>query len=292
MENPHPDLQKRITKLIGERPTAFTRVQGGYTPAARWRVSTAAGKIFVKVATTPLTASMLRREYHAYQCINGAFIPELIGWEDDEDEPILVTEDLSDATWPPPWDMEQVEGVLEQLEVMHGMTAPLPPFEALHGHWNSNWQKLADDPKPFLSLNMASDAWLQKALPVLIEAENRCETSGQTLAHCDIRSDNICVTAQGVKLIDWAEACLANPSIDLGFWLPSLAFEGGPLPETILPDAPEVAAHVAGFFAARAGLAQIPDAPRVRLVQRQQLETALPWAARALDLPPLDPVDQ
>jgi hypothetical protein len=53
-----------------------------------------------------------------------------------------------------------------------------------------------------------------------------------------------------------------------------------------LPDAPEVAAWVAGFFAARAGLPVIPDAPRVRVVQRQQLETALPWAARALGLPP------
>ena len=38
--------------------------------------------------------------------------------------------------------------------------------------------------------------------------------------------------------------------------------------------------------AARAGLPGISDAPRVRLVQRQQLQTALPWAARALGLPP------
>jgi hypothetical protein len=78
---------------------------------------------------------------------------------------------------------------------------------------------------------------------------------------------------------------VSNPQLDLGFWLPSLAYEGGPAPERILPDAPEVAAWVAGFFAARAGLPGISDAPRVRLVQRQQLATALPWAARALGLP-------
>ena len=72
----------------------------------------------------------------------------------------------------------------------------------------------------------------------------------------------------------------------LGLWLPSLAYEGGPEPEQILPDAPEVAAWVSGFFAARAGLPQIPDAPRVRWVQRRQLATALPWAVRALGLPP------
>lgn len=86
--------------------------------------------------------------------------------------------------------------------------------------------------------------------------------------------------------MDWNLACLSNGRLDLGFWLPSLAFEGGPEPEAILPDAPEVAAWVSGFFAARAGLPEIADAPRVRLVQRQQLTTALPWAARALGLPP------
>jgi hypothetical protein len=52
-----------------------------------------------------------------------------------------------------------------------------------------------------------------------------------------------------------------------------------------------LAAYVAGFFASRAGQAEIPHAPLVRQVQRQQLLTALPWAARALDLPlPAPPV--
>lgn len=81
--------------------------------------------------------------------------------------------------------------------------------------------------------------------------------------------------------------CLSNPRLDPGFWLPSLAYECGPEPEKILHDAPEVADRVGGYFASRAGLPRISDAPRVRAVRRRQLETALPWAARALDLPPL-----
>ena len=87
-----------------------------------------------------------------------------------------------------------------------------------------------------------------------------------------------------MKFIDWAEACRSSAAVDLGFFLPSLAFEGGPPPETILPDAPEIAAAVAGFFAARAGLPDIPLSPFVRRVQREQLSTSLPWAARALGL--------
>jgi hypothetical protein len=47
---------------------------------------------------------------------------------------------------------------------------------------------------------------------------------------------------------------------------------------------PELAALCAGFFACRAGLPEIPVAPRLRAVQRAQLEIALPWAARALAL--------
>ena len=96
----------------------------------------------------------------------------------------------------------------------------------------------------------------------------------------------MCLTTGRVLFVDWNVACVANPRLDLGFWLPSLAYEGGPAPERILPDAPEIAARVSGFFAARAGLPSIEDAPRVRVVQRQQLATALPWVARALDLPP------
>jgi hypothetical protein len=87
-----------------------------------------------------------------------------------------------------------------------------------------------------------------------------------------------------VKLIDWPASCLSNPKLDLGFWLPSLNSEGGPLPEAMLPQEPQIAAWISGFFAARAGQAEIADAPLVRSVQRRQLAAALPWTIRALQL--------
>jgi aminoglycoside phosphotransferase (APT) family kinase protein len=151
----------------------------------------------------------------------------------------------------------------------------------------SGWLAVADEPAPFLSLGMVDSEWLERALPVLLPHEESCPTTGDSLCHWDLRSDNICFEADRVLFVDWNHACLSNPRLDLGFWLPSLAYEGGPAPEEILPDAPEVAAWVSGFFAARAGLPAIPDAPHVRGVQRRQLETALAWAVRELDLPPL-----
>jgi hypothetical protein len=106
--------------------------------------------------------------------------------------------------------------------------------------------------------------------------------------HLDVRSDNLFMTGRGAVLVDWNHACLSNPLLDVGFWLPSLRAEGGPIPDEILGDSPDVAAWVSGFFAARAGLPSLPQAPLVRQVQLQQLWPALAWAIRALDLPPAD----
>jgi hypothetical protein len=213
-------------------------------------------------------------------------MPRFIGWEDHAAEPMLVIEDLGGADWPPPWTSARVDAVLVQAAAMHASPADLPPFAEINRRLEPGWPAVAAAPEAFLSLGLAPADWLARALPALIEAEAACPTAGTALTHWDLRSDNICFAPRGAVFIDWAEACLADPRLDLGFWLPSLAFEGGPLPDDILPHAPEVAAWISGFFAARAGLPNIPDAPFVRRVQREQLSTALPWAARALGLPP------
>ncbi len=281
---PDKELKNRITKLLGARPTGYRRVLGGYTPAARWICTTPKRDYFIKAATTPLTADFLRKEILAYAAIHGNFIPELVAAEDHEVQPVLILEDLSSHHWPPPWTEASIAAVLDCIQEMHRSTAQLPSFAEAHVY-EPGWANVAQDPQPFLALGMASADWLEKALPLLMEYEERCPTEGEALTHGDIRSDNLCLRGSRALLIDWNCACRSNPKLDLGFWLPSLAYEGGTLPETLLPNTPEVAAWVAGFFAYRAGLPNIPDAPRVRLVQRQQLQCALPWAARALGLP-------
>jgi thiamine kinase-like enzyme len=280
------DLALRIERLIGAKVESYTPVAGGYTPATRLLCRTTKTSFFAKIGATPLTSQFLRREIHVYNSVSGEFMPKLIAWEDHESAPILIIEDLSAAQWPPPWDERRVELVLAQIHAMHHTQVALASYAQVHGVRGANWQAVAADPEPFLSLGLADARWLDKALPLLICQEARCSTDGESLTHWDLRSDNICVTGSRAIFVDWNHACVSNPKLDLGFWLPSLAYEGGPEPERILPDAPEIAARVSGFFAARAGLPGISDAPRVRVVQRQQLETALPWVARALDLPP------
>jgi thiamine kinase-like enzyme len=281
---PSEAVSARAARLLGWTPTAWRFVAGGYTPAARYIASAGGERAFVKVATTALSADQLRREGFVYEHLHGPFMPGFTGWDDDAREPLLVIEDLSLARWPPPWDPRAVDLVLEQLAAIHSTTAKLPRFSEAHGSLSGGWAAVAANPGPFLSLGLASQTWLVRALPRLIQAEADCPTEGEAVSHCDLRSDNICLTAAGAKLVDWPGACLGNPELDLGSWLPSLCFEGGPAPEELLPNAPQVAAWVCGYFAARAGLPFIPDAPFVRRVQREQLTTALPWVARALRL--------
>jgi hypothetical protein len=156
---------------------------------------------------------------------------------------------------------------------------------------DGSWVTIAQDSSAFLALGLCSEAWLRSALGSLIdhEAEGvRQRGNGTDLLHLDVRSDNVCFVEGRPLLVDWNWASEGNGELDIAAWLPSLHSEGGPLPEEILPDAPHWAAMMSGFFASRAGLPFIPDAPRVREVQLSQLKSALPWAQRALGLPPLD----
>lgn len=278
-------LTERVTRLLGERPHAWSRASGGYTPADRWIAQLNRSSVFVKAATTLITAQSLRREFAVYERVKTDFVPEVLAWEDHPDEPLLVLEDLSHSYWPPPWDSKRVDEAIACIRRVHETKVQdILPYGVVHADRRPGWRDVAADPAPFLSLGLVTQDWLHSSLPAIIDAESACDPRGVALTHLDIRSDNICVGPHGAKLIDWSEACLSNPELDLGFWLPSLAFEGGPAPEELLPNRPEIAAWVSGFFASRAGLPIVPKAPRVRTVQREQLSTALPWLVRALGL--------
>lgn len=281
-------FRQRAEAIIGAPITATTRIHRGYTPAERWVVQTTRGaSAFVKIGVTAGTAVALRREHAAYTRIRGEFMAAVRGWYDPGDgPPMLVLEDLSRASWPPPWTAASVQHVRDALTRLHGSAADLPPFAEVHVDLTPGWSLVAADPSAFLGLQVVPEAWLRAALPALLDHEASVVTAGDAPTHFDVRSDNLCLTPRGAVLLDWNGACLANPRVDLGFWLPSLACEGGPAPWDLLPAAPDIAAYVSGFFAARAGRPDVPDAPRVRQLQRDQLGPALAWAAHALGLPP------
>jgi len=288
-----PALVSALADSLGARPASAAVIGGGYTPALRLRVVLEDGRsIFVKAATGDLTAVWLRTEAHIYEALAGAsFLAERLAWHDQEGLTCLVLEDLSAAHWPPSWSPRQIDQVLETLDAIHAsrprIPFPLPPIEDEPDF--ASWHRVADHPEPFLSLGLCSAEWLQRALPTLIAAERAAPLGGDDLLHLDVRSDNICFAPDGrTVFVDWNWSSRGNGELDIAGWLSSLHSEGGPRPETILPDAGPFAALFSGFWAFHAGTPPPSGAPRVRDVQKSQLGVALPWAVRALALPPLD----
>jgi hypothetical protein len=240
---------------------------------------------FVKAGAEEITSQFLRDELRLYRAVQAPFMPRLLGY-DEAEPPFLVLEDLSDWRWPPPWDDEAIAQVRAALAALWRIPPPeWVPSIAAEGEWIlGGWAAIEADPTPFLSLGLCSADWLDHALPALRSAAESAPIEGEALVHLDVRSDNICLTERGAVLVDWNLVHIANPDLDLAAWAPSLHLEGGPPPEDVVPNAPGLAAGLAGFFASRAGLPPPSTAPKVREIQRAQLEVALPWACRELNL--------
>ena len=292
LAKPDPQESARIRSAIGERFVDATRINRGYANNRRWVVTLTDGRtVFVKHADDAMTADWLRREFEVYQHVRGDFHPEALGWFDDGELPVLALEDLSACSWPPPWSAARVEALFETLGrvAVHAPPPHTPAVGATIITPETGWAFVAQDPVPFMSLGLCKPAWLDRVLPTLIGAADPRLLDGTALLHTDVRSDNLCFRDGATVLVDWNHTSVGNAEIDIAFLLPSLHLEGGPAPHEVAPSmTPGMAAHVAGYFAGRAGLPAPPTAPLVRDIQRRQLEVALPWAAALLELPPPD----
>ncbi len=273
-----PDwLAERVEALAGRKVASWRHVVGGgFTPSERWAVAFDDGRTaFVKGGTdvNPEVARWLRVEYHVYSHVEAPFLSRLLGWDDGGGHRVvLLLEDLSWAEWQAPWTPKRIDRVLATLE---------SDRDSFQG-----WSRVAEDPSGLVRIGLCSEAWLERALPILVQAEAAAVFEGSDLLHLDVRSDNICFADERTVFVDWNWACPGNGRLDVVSWLPSLALEGGPAPERIVDDEPELGAVISGFFAQRAPMPEIPTAPRVRTIQKAQLRVALPWVAKMLGLPP------
>lgn len=280
-------LDERLTRAVGSAPVHYRPVAGGYSSADRFVVTLADGRsVFVKSAEADNLAGWLRREHEVYGALAGSFLAELVGWDDDGERPVLVLEDLSGHDWTPRWDGRRIGAVREALAELAAQPAP-PNTAAVDESLPDlfgRWQIVAEEPRPFLSTGLRDARWLERALPTILEAVERAPVSGSALCHLDVRSDNLCFRDERAVLVDWNWASYANPDVDVAAWLPSVRVEGGPEPWEILSDSGELAAFVAGVWAAVVGLPAPDTAPSVRGVQRAQLAVALDWIDRELGL--------
>ena len=286
-------LEQRVGRVAGSQPVAWEPRAASWQPAGgvpggnkRFSVELAdRSRVFVKYAEAAEMSGWLRREAQVYEHVRGSFMPGFVGF-DDGDSPLLVLEDLTAADWPPPWSAPRTDAVLGALAEVR-RTEPPPDTPTIRGYAAGiaeRWELVAADPEPFLSLGLVSRDWLTGALPTLIEASRAAPLDGSELVHLDVRSDNLCFRDGRAILVDWNHACVGNGDFDIAFWLPSLAAEGGPLPDQLLPAAGALTAVVSGYFAAVAGLPPPVFSPTVRPLQLAQLKPALAWTRRELAL--------
>ncbi|HEY6963207.1 MAG TPA: aminoglycoside phosphotransferase family protein [Gaiellaceae bacterium] len=278
------ELDERVERATGSAPVRYEPRPGGYSTADRFAVTLADGRrVFVKSSPLENLAEWIRREHEVYAHLGGSFMPQLVGFDDDGERPVLAIEDLSDAEWSVRWDEGRVRAVLAAVEELAASDPPpgTSTARAAHPELWSRWDVVRETPEPFLGLGLRDAAWLDRALPVLLDAAASVG-DGADLCHFDIRSDNMCFRGGRALLVDWNWCCIGDSRLDVAAWLPSLAREGGPRPWEVLGDGGPYAAMIAGVWAAVAGLPPPETAPTVREVQRRQLAVALEWIDRDL----------
>jgi Phosphotransferase enzyme family len=268
-------------------PDSWEPVGGGYTRAPKLRVRLQSGESrFVKFAENDeLAARSIVAETRVYGSVTAPFLPTLYDMFVADGRALIVLEDLTDATWPPPYP-DDVAPLFEALEAVASIAAP-PDLPRLAEREETPWQRIAREPELVLGLGVCSESWLQRALPALLDAEARVPLSGDRLVHHDVWAENLCFTARGAVLVDWAEARIGNPAIDVAFALLSLQVEVAVTPQ--IEDEPALAAFVTGVIAAEAA-APLPtwtaSDSTLRADQLDDLRVALRWVAAQLALPP------
>ena len=275
--------------MLGMAPDGWELRAGGHTQAGKARAILPDGTgVFVKWAAGDASEALLD-EVRVLSVVGGSFLPKVAGWS--VDPTVVVMEDLSSGTWPPPYP-DDLQPLWAALAAKADVTPPdgLPRLEDWPGS-RHRWARVAADPGPFLGLGVVTDAWFQAHLPDLIRAEEIVPLAGRQLVHNDVFSGNMTFMGDRAVLVDWATAAVGNALLDTAMAVLSLRSEGGPRVRLGFPDEAGFAAMLAGHNALEAP-APLPDWARpgstLRLEQVGDLRHALAWAAECLGLPPPD----
>lgn len=286
-------VRRRIEGIIGGQVVEAVSQTGGFSPGTADRVLTADGRrAFVKAVSPAVnahSADLARAETRITSALpEHVPAPRVLGSIDDGDWVVLVLEDIEGVPPRTPWVDSEIDAAVTALtELAEALTpAPLPvptvAEQVTHGF--GGWQRLADNPPADL------DPWAAAHLPALISASEHglaALSDGDTLAHCDIRADNILVRPDGrMVIVDWPWAATGPPWLDRVLLALNIIVYGGN-PERVIADLDRrnvvgVMAGFTGFFRDISRLPPPPGLPSVRSFQRWQADELLPWLRRHL----------
>lgn len=305
VRTPWAGLPSRVADALaddlGAPVVSAVTQRGGFSPGVAARVVLADGRrAFVKAVSAE--ANPVSPRFHRVEARNAAALPpevpapRLLTTYDDGTWVALVFVDVEGRQPQVPWLEEELGQVLEGVERLSRALTPAP-FEAPRvaerfGDNFAGWRRLVDEGRV---ADAGLDPWAVRHAPALAElADPWAEfASGDTLAHADLRADNILLTAQGVVFVDWPHAVRAAPWFDLLVMLPCVRAQGGPDPEDLFTAHPlgraadpegvtRTLAGLAGYFLDHAARPAPPGLPTIRAFQRAQGDAASAWLKRRL----------
>ena len=282
----------------GGMPTSARDRAGGFSPGATTVLTCPDRAVFVKAVGAGLNSEspdFHRREAAISAALPAApELPTLIDVYDDGDWVALAFDAVDGRPPACPWDAGELREAVRALEGLHQLLTPSPAATAPPATFRltpllGGWSTLASRSTTPAGL----DEWAGRHLEQLagLESDWPEAVAGNTLLHCDVRSDNMLVTDRGVVFVDWPHACVGAAEFDLLAWAPSVALEGGPSPEALLdmyararaadPHALTVlVAALSGFFVSHSLRPPPPGLPTLRTFQAAQGAVALSWLRR------------
>ncbi|MBK6019486.1 phosphotransferase [Streptomyces sp. MBT53] len=287
-----------VARLLGSVVTRAVTQVGGFSPGTAARVRTVDGtRAFVKAVSgevNPDSPGLHRMEARNAEALPVTVpAPRLLGTYDDGTWVVLVFEEVVGRQPHVPWREAELARVLRAVEELGRGLTPSPVVaptvaESLGGAFGG-WRRLLDGDVGDVDGRL--DPWTVAHLAELdqLAAPWAESAAGDTLAHSDLRADNMLLTDDGgVVFVDWPHAVLAAPWFDLLVMLPCVRAQGGPDPEELFSRHPlaegadpagvtATLAGLAGFFVERSLRPPPPGLPTLRAFQRAQGDAALDW---------------
>lgn len=311
-------VRRAVEEIAGAPVTRGARIWGGYGPAPTFRLRLADGRgVFFKGvhgASNEFSRRALTDEARVYRELGALISPwaphlygeiAVAGWQ------ALLLEDLGPKS-APPWTPALAREAARDFAAFHAHTLgrDLPGWLANFAADAASvtWELVEEETERFrLIAEMAhgqraeAHAWLRAALPDLARVTSAVGAipGPYALIHGDVRSDNLRLVNGRLRLFDWPFAQRGFAEFDLAEFAQSVTVDGGPEPEQMVAwyaerlavreDALDASiGWLAAFFAHFAWQPDIPELPRLRRFQRQQLAVTLRWATRRLSLPAPD----
>lgn len=214
-------VQAGIEQILGAQVVEATGQQGGFSPGTADRVLTAAGRrAFVKAVGPQLnehSPGIHRKEAAVAAALPaGLPAPSLIGTFDDGEWVALVLSDVEGRHPHVPWHDIEIQLVLDALLKIASTPLPtdlkrLPSLEEELADPFRGWTRIRRSPPE------GCDPWILRNIDTLerLAEQGLRDVTGGSLAHTDVRADNIIITAaNGAVLVDWPWAAVGAPWVD------------------------------------------------------------------------------